>query len=243
MKTRGDARPHNGTNPGQGIPLKEALPNCVLHLVKWVDQYVLKSYQELVIFEFLLPLTHETKLRLLLDRLFYTDSLKDLISRIPKARIKKLIPKEDDSADTTDEYVLNEIVGRFVGYSISLASGRFRGPDPKSREDAVKHQDRTGERYLIDETTGIVRFIFRLKGGLAAEKKDWKDIFDPPKKRKLGIADQRKLDQERAWVRFIFWKIFVRSIIEAVNGEEEVWLLEGGREPMLHVWDREKGRA
>jgi len=75
MKTRGDARPHNGTNPGQGIPLKEALPNCVLHLVKWVDQYVLKSYQELVIFEFLLHLTHETKLRLLLDRFFYTDSL------------------------------------------------------------------------------------------------------------------------------------------------------------------------
>ena len=82
----------------------------------------------------------------------------------------------------------------------------------------MKHQDRTGERYLIDETTGIVRFIFRLKSGLAAEKKDWKDIFDPPKKRKLGIADQRKLDQERVWVRFIFWKIFVRSIIEAVNG-------------------------
>ena len=107
----------------------------------------------------------------------------------------------------------------------------------------MKHQDRTGERYLIDETTGIVRFIFRLKSGLAAEKKDWKDIFDPPQKRQLGIADKRKLDQERAWVRFIFWKIFVRSIIEAVNGEEEVWLLESGSEPMLHVWDREKGRA
>jgi len=127
MKTREDARPDNETNPGQGIPLKEALPNCVLHLVKWVDQYILKSYQELVIFEFLLPLTHETKLRLLLDRLFYTDSLKDLISRIPKARIKRLIPKEDNSADASDEYVLNEIVGRFVGTPSVSPTGVFAG--------------------------------------------------------------------------------------------------------------------
>src|SRR5437667_11652750 len=140
MKTHGNARPDNETHPGQGIPLAEALPNCVLHLVKWVDQYVLKSYQELVIFEFLLPLTHETKLRLLLDRLFYTDSLKDLISRIPKAQIKRLIPKEDNSADTTDEYVLNEIVGRFVGYSISLDRWRVRGPEPKTRVEAEKRE-------------------------------------------------------------------------------------------------------
>ena len=43
MKTHGNARPDNETHPGQGIPLAEALPNCVLHLVKWVDQYVLKA--------------------------------------------------------------------------------------------------------------------------------------------------------------------------------------------------------
>ncbi len=73
-------------------------------------------------------------------------------------------------------------------------------------QDATALQERAG-RYLIDETTAITRFIFPCH------------------------------DQEEAeTVRWFFFELFVKSVIE-VSGEAEVWMIESGLQTRLHIWN------
>jgi len=62
-------------------------------------------------------------------------------------------------------------------------------------------------RYLIDETTAVTRFIFPCKSVIEAEP-----------------------------VEFLFKELFVQAIIEAVNGEDEIWMVETGWKNRLHKW-------
>ncbi|MCC6731034.1 MAG: hypothetical protein IT208_17045 [Chthonomonadales bacterium] len=62
-------------------------------------------------------------------------------------------------------------------------------------------------RYLIDETTAVTRFIFPCESAAEAGQ-----------------------------VAFFFEKLFVRAILEVVNGEDEIWMVESGFENRLHVW-------
>jgi len=47
---------------------------------------------------------------------------------------------------------------RFGGYSVSHVSGRYKAAQLMTRHDALDHVTKGG-RYLIDETTAVVRFI------------------------------------------------------------------------------------
>jgi len=60
---------------------------------------------------------------------------------------------------------------------------------------------------LIDETTAVTRFIFPY---------------------------QNQAELER--VRYLFQALFVRSIIQLVNGEEQIWMLESGPQSRVHTW-------
>lgn len=62
-------------------------------------------------------------------------------------------------------------------------------------------------RYLIDETTAVTRFIFPCEN-----------------------------DTEADQVEFFFTNLFVRAIIEVVNGEDEIWMVETGLKNQLHIW-------
>lgn len=62
-------------------------------------------------------------------------------------------------------------------------------------------------RYLIDETTAVTRFIFPCE-----------------------------TEDEAARVEFFFTNLFVRAIIEVVNGEDEIWMVETGMVNRLHIW-------
>jgi hypothetical protein len=63
---------------------------------------------------------------------------------------------------------------------------------------------------LIDETTAVTRFIFPYQD-----------------------------DDELAKVKFLFQNLFIRSIIQLVNGEEQIWMIESGSAGnQLHVWER-----
>lgn len=62
-------------------------------------------------------------------------------------------------------------------------------------------------RYLVDETTAVARFIFPCESSEEAEL-----------------------------VEFFFTNLFVRAIIEVVNGEDEIWMVESGMENRLHRW-------
>jgi hypothetical protein len=62
-------------------------------------------------------------------------------------------------------------------------------------------------RYLIDETTAVTRFIFPCDS-----------------------------ENEANRVEFFFTNLFVRAIIEVVNGEDEIWMVETGMKNRLHIW-------
>lgn len=76
-------------------------------------------------------------------------------------------------------------------------------------QDEVANIQKRGEKYLIDETTAVARFIFPYK-------------------------DSDELEN----VRYLFGILFVRSIIQLVNGEEQIWMIETGPQNRVHVWQR-----
>ena len=88
-----------------------------------------------------------------------------------------------------------------------------------------------GDRYLIDETTAIVRFIFpcgepvKRQPGTAGNFED----PEPDPKDKSGLEEAKK-------IRWFFNALFVQSIIQVVNGEAEIWMVESGLRNRLHIW-------
>ena len=170
--------------------------------------YTLKSYDSVLTYELLLPLSREPELRLALDELFYTDTLQDRVLELGIPSMEKWIPRV--SGETDAQYVERAAVrvgDLFSGYSISHVGGRFRAEDLSSRSQAAAlAQARTS--YLIDETTASVRFIIPLNG-IAGE-----------------IAETRDL----------FLKFFAEGIIRLVR-ENEIWLLEDSQDGRkLFIW-------
>jgi len=101
---------------------------------------------------------------------------------------------------------------KFGGYSILHVSGRFRAAQLMTQVEGKK-----AERYLVDETTAVVRFIVpcREEGGWTPAQ----------------VADL---------VRWSFDNLFVSSILEVVNAEDEIWLVESGMKNRLHIWRAEE---
>ena len=88
-------------------------------------------------------------------------------------------------------------------------NGRFRSDTLLTQVQASARQKR-GERYLIDETTAVTRFVFPYQD-----------------------------EGELAKVKFLFQILFIRSIIQLVNGEEQIWMVESGSAgSRLHRWER-----
>lgn len=155
------------------------------------------------IYEFFMPLTNEAILRTTLDALFYKDSVKARIRRIPSDKIRKVFC--DNHGESEGAYIdrlCDWISKKFVGYSVYHVSGRFRVGGLVDRASAG-----SVPRYIIDETTAVTRFIFPCKD-----------------------------DEEAERVAFFFEELFVKAIIEVVNGEDEIWMAETGMCNRLHIW-------
>ena len=166
---------------------------------------------KVLIYDFLMPLTNEEHLRMTLDSLFYKDRVLARLRTIGVAALTQKFPK-DPANLTDDQYfskVLDFIKGHFVGYSITHVDGRFRS-DTLLTQDQAAALEKKGERYLIDETTAVTRFIFPFK-----------------------------TDPELAIIKYLFQILFIRSIIQLVNGEEQIWMVESGSAgSQLHIWER-----
>jgi len=163
---------------------------------------------EVLIFDFLMPLTNEASLRITLDALFFKDTLLAKLKTVSSEELEKLFPRS--GSETEGQYfdsILKFIEQRFVGYSISHVDGRFRSGKVLTQDEVAAFQ-KLGHRYLIDETTAVTRFIFPYK-------------------------DQDELEK----VRYLFRALFVRSIIQLVNGEEQIWMLESGPQSRVHIWE------
>jgi hypothetical protein len=187
-------------------------------------QYDRSSYENVVMFEFFMPLRNEASLHAALDGLFYKDSIKFRLKTINAVDLKQQFPPNliEDDEDYL-ERICAWIADRFVGYSINHVNGRFRVGVLQTRLEVLEREARTPDRYLVDETTASVRFIFPCKTqpqDVSSELNGYKEA----------------VRQEASMIRWFFNELFVQSILEVVNGEDEIWLLESGMQNQLHIY-------
>jgi len=53
-------------------------------------------------------------------------------------------------------------------------------------------------------------------------------------------AEDSKEPDDAKLVRWFFGALFVQSITQVVNGEDEIWMVEAGMRHRLHIWRIEK---
>jgi hypothetical protein len=200
-------------------------------------EYSRTKYERLITYEFLLPLTREDKLRRSLDALFFTDTLKTRLGEIGLDKLETLIPRPAGTSDDKFLSILASEASRIgAGYSVAHTSGRFRAADLMSRREAGDLLAVDG-RYLVDETTAIVRFIIPLHAGKVLYGKTFEQMAQA-----LSIledVDETALAAEVRKVRVLFFQLFVEAVVRTVQGEDEIWLIEEsptGRR--LYTWTR-----
>lgn len=194
--------------------------------------YTTSTFDTVLLFEFFMPLSNEGYLRTALDALFYKDSIMVRLKSAGVEKVKAHFPINKSEAEAAYlDRVCVWISGKFVGYSISHVNGRYRAGELKSMQGAYEALSKVSGRYLVDETTAIVRFIFPC--GKPTENKflSTGDYFE-----KLAGDGETETKDEAARIRWFFYILFVQSIVEIVNGEDEIWLLESGFKTKLHIW-------
>lgn len=95
-----------------------------------------------------------------------------------------------------------------------------------------------GKTYLVDETTAIVKFIFRVG------KPGKKPLVDQTRCDDWFNSENEKpgedAEKEAEKIRWFFGLLFITSIFELVSGEEEVWMVESGMRNRLHIWSEKE---
>lgn len=191
------------------------------------QKYTEYTYDSLIIYDFLMPLSNEGHLRTTLDALFYKDTVLARLQAIGYEEVKKNLSIRDlDSPDDILEEACRWIAERFRGYSIAHVNGRFRAAELSTLADAAKFQTQGGH-YLIDETTAIVRFIFHCGEAERRIVRGWK--FVPLTEGGSVTGDYDSID-------WLFRELFVENILQVVNGEDEIWMVESGVHNRLHRW-------
>lgn len=192
-----------------------------------VPTYTRASYDYIVTYEFLLPLTKEDKLRRALDDLFYRDTLESRLDLIDLSTVQTYMPKH--KGERKKQYigrVCDEVARMFGGYSITHVGGRFRTPEMLTQKEAI------GKRYIIDETTAVVRFIVPCECSRFVHKEEFDASYS------LQV-DSDDLQAEMVKIRTLFFQIFVESVVHRVLEEDEIWLLEtAGDRNRLFKWEK-----
>jgi hypothetical protein len=164
-------------------------------------------YDSVVVYEFFMPLTNETVLRTTLDALFFKDHIIAKLRAIGSQEISRRVAIEGgETPEAYFERICDWIDSHFVGYSIYHVAGRIRASKLATREQVAEMENK-GRRYLVDETTAVSRFIF-------------------------PCTDDREADL----VRYFFDALFVQSMIQLVNAEDEIWMVESGIRNRVHIW-------
>jgi hypothetical protein len=198
------------------------------------SEYTLLRYDSLLIFEFFMPLTNETHLRTALDALFYKDSIVSRLKACERQDLSRVFPLETNEIESHYfDRLCDWLASRFQGYSVTTVSGRFRAHDLMTIRDAAKIEE-DYDRYLVDETTAIVRFIFPCGNPVRRGSGSVID-FDDPETDSTDLAGIAGRDEAKK-IRWFFNALFVQSIIQVVNGEAEIWMVESGLRNRLHIW-------
>lgn len=200
--------------------------------VNYIEEY----YRNLMVFEFFIPLTNETDLRTSLDELFYRDNVKLALNKIPRNEFNNAFQQgSEETEEQFIERICDWISERFGGYSIGTVRGRFKMDDLMTYSQVALNSSR-GVDYLIDETTAIVRFIFHVGGPIINQ-----DLynFEQFNENQDELTISEEINTEANQIRYIFKNLFVKSILELVNGEDEIWMLESGIRNRLYIWKNE----
>jgi hypothetical protein len=209
----------------------EKFRNHVTQNRRVASDYNTFTYDTVLLFDFFMPLTNEGYLRTALDALFYKDSILARLKSVGIEQVKAHMPANAGESDPQYlDQVCNWISRTFIGYSISHVNGRYRAGDLKSMQEAYEAMAKISGRYLVDETTAIVRFIFPCGSPAQNKFHSSADYFE----KLVGDGEQTK--DEAARIRWFFYALFVQSIVEIINGEDEIWLLESGFKNKLHIW-------
>jgi hypothetical protein len=201
----------------QRVSQKESILPCYSRL----------SYDCLVTYEFLMPLTREDTLRRNLDRLFFRDTLVKQLLVIGLDRFSGVVPRKDrEPEDSYAGRVATIVSSLFGGYSVFHVNGRFLASPLATQAQAV------GKRYIIDETTAVVRFIIPCNCG----ERTHGERFE------FGSAakyTRNSLDEEIARIRSFFFIIFAEVVVHSIEGEDAIWLLEtAASRQRLYIWKR-----
>ena len=187
---------------------------------KPVARFSRAIFHAIVRYEFLLPLTNERRLRAALDELFYREPLELRARELGRATLARIIPPHDREPDQAYYSRVVDRVGSLLGgYSIGQVDGRFRASPLLTYTEAAHVLAQRG-RYLVDETTAVVRFILPIpesRVGLGS-------TFAAP-------SALPPVEQFTAYIdtaRDLFIAFFVENVILNIHGEDEIWFLEAG---------------
>jgi len=170
-------------------------------------EYQKTEYERVIIYEFFMPLTNEAALRSTLDALFFKDNVIPKLKAIGLEHLDARIARNaGEGADKYLDRLCVWIGNHFGGYSIYHVDGRFLGGPLLTRDDAAA-REQTGQRYLVDETTAVTRFIFPCE-----------------------------TEEEADLVRYFFNVLFVQTIIQLINAEDQIWMVESGMRNSVHIW-------
>jgi hypothetical protein len=191
--------------------------------------YSVNLSQDVLVYEFFMPLSREDRLRDALDNLFYQDAIEQRIREIGLEKIRISLNLPDSNSDNeVKQFVIQFINNTIGGYSLHLVSGRFRAGSLVTRE-AVATRPFSEGPYLVDEMTAVVRFI--LPVSTDQDSISQMNLFEPAKD--SAIADKRAEQ-----MRWLFLNFFAEAVTRVVKNEEEIWLLESGLKSALYRWIR-----
>ena len=195
-------------------------------------------YDNVIVFEFFMPLRNEAVLKSTLDALFFKDTIMNRLNAIPIETLNVEFPiLPDETSDAYFQRICEWVSLKFTGYSIGQYNGRFKGGQLKSFIEAAQLEQRASA-YIEDETTAIVKFIFPC--GIPQIKVNYATLDNP-----ISLEDQisendpnatESVQTDARLIRFFFTLLFVKSILQVVSGEHSIWMLESGLRTRLHIW-------
>jgi hypothetical protein len=187
-----------------------------------------------MLFDFFMPLRNEEYLRTALDALFFKDSVLFRLKALDAKEMNHHFPQlPGETQDQYFERICDWISEKFVGYSIHHVDGRFRVGKLRTRDEIYDKTTRSLQRYLVDETTAVVRFIIPCapSGSSGVDR----SVSMPGDL----LVQKSKTETEENRIRWFFANLFVQRISEVVGGEDEIWVLESGMRNQLHIWRSE----
>ena len=164
------------------------------------------TYVNVLTFEFFMPLSNEAHLKSTLDTLFYKDTI---LARLRVQDESELFKHFPNQLNEDKEDYLKRLCDWIAPRFVGYSISHVNG---RFRAEQLCTREEVANpsfrrRYLIDETTAVTRFIFPCQD-----------------------------EKDAAQIRWFFEILFVKSIIQVVNGEDEIWMIESGLQNRVYVW-------